>query len=107
MKTFNTCQTCGKPKPNDITEECCQCALTSFERWMNKPVRRVQVYSWKLANELHGQEPIHLFRARKHYRDRVSIQTRFNVATALRWRRKRKSIVLPTYNESTGEYTTP
>lgn len=82
--------------------------LGAFSRWMNEPLKRVHVYSWRLANQEFGNSNrLHLFRARRAYRCGEVNQIRFNVAQILKWRRSRKSITLPTYNEAKDEYQTP
>lgn len=83
-------------------------ALNGFNRYMNRPISKVHVYTWRLANLEFGQcDTLHLFRALRGYRSREVNQIRFNVAQILKWRRTRKSIRLPIYDEATAKYITP
>lgn len=45
-------------------------ALNGFQRWMNRPLARIHVYTWRLANQIEQDCPcIRLLRA---YRDELS-----------------------------------
>jgi len=80
-------------------------ALGGFNRYMNRPLAKVHVYKWRLACESYLNEPaLNLFRALRPYRTREARQIRFNVAQTLKWRRKRKSVSLPSYDEATAKY---
>lgn len=85
-------------------------SLQAFPRWMNRPLQRVHVYTWRLACDL---EPGILgelsggIRYRPEYRSAACKGWRRAVANALRGIRKRKRILLPTWSEATGEYSKP
>jgi len=79
-------------------------ALSAFPKWMNRPLARVQVYSWHVARRLFNGEPDMLFRARSHYRDSDANEQRKLVAGVLRNCRKWKCVNLPYYVEGIGEY---
>lgn len=79
-------------------------ALQSFQNWMNRPIKRVQVYTWQIACNLFNREPLANFRCLPKYRDEKAKIARKEVAQMIKFKRSIKSIVLPKYNEKRGEY---
>ncbi len=77
-------------------------ALGAFERWMNRPLARVQVYTWHLANELDANCPS--IRLLQPYRDEVNRKFRWRLAQKIKLIRHVSRIELPRYSESTGNY---
>lgn len=75
-----------------------------FRRWMNRPLCRVQVYTWQLACRIFPEDaPLSRFRALRPYRDDQTQDMRRSVAGAVRIARRGK-ITLPIYDEAKGKY---
>ncbi|HEU4344085.1 MAG TPA: hypothetical protein VFU31_21225 [Candidatus Binatia bacterium] len=77
-------------------------STTAFHRWMNRPVARVHVYTWSLANELEANCPV--IRLLRLYRHERTNKFRWRLAQWLKCRRVAGKIELPTYNEKEGRY---
>lgn len=80
-------------------------ALRAFPDWMNRPLNRVQVYSYSIARMLLGETLSLRFRCRPAYRDFLTEAQRISVAVYIRQRRKLGRIKLPVYRESTATFT--
>lgn len=76
--------------------------LGGFSRYMNRPLAKVHVYTWKLANELQADCPS--IRLLRPYRDEVNKEFRWRLAQWLKARRYAGRIALPHYNEATANY---
>jgi hypothetical protein len=79
-----------------------QWALGGFARWMNRPVKRVQVYTWHLFCGVYPKAvPI---RYRPAYRDFEIREYRRLLAQVLRECRRAGHVRLPIYNEAKAIY---
>jgi len=77
-------------------------ALGSFSRYMNSPLRRAHVLTWRLANELDPHCPmIRLLRAN---RNQQVNDFRTRLARRIKLFRSAKLIRLPIYDEKTAQY---
>ena len=79
-------------------------AFEAFTAWMNRPHKRAQVYTWRLAVAMYGNGTAGLFRALPAYRNPMSKAQRAAVAAGVKEIRRRGRIVLPSYDERSGEY---
>jgi hypothetical protein len=79
-------------------------ALEAFPRWMNRPTKRAQVYTFRRAVAMFGNDTTSLFRARPAYRNATARAQRQAVATATRLDRGWGKAKLPRYDERSGEY---
>ena len=84
-------------------------ALNGFQRWMNRPLAKVQVYTWHLANELDPNCPS--IRLLAPYRDDANKAFRWRLAQFIKCRRYIGRVPLPHFDEATSRYvhtaTTP
>ncbi len=75
-------------------------ALGSFSRWMNRPVYKVQAFTWRMANDM--QEDCPHIRLRKPYRDAANRAFRIKLARAIKQVRQQFKIILPCYDEASA-----
>lgn len=80
-------------------------SLGAFARWMNRPITRVHVYTWRLAVKLDPGATPFTIRYRPAYRSPACKQWRKIVARVLRnMRRRGVKVTLPTYDERSAKY---
>lgn len=82
-------------------------SLQAFPRYMNRPVKRVHVLTWRLAVEMEDEipaAPVGGIRYLPASRSAACLAWRKAVADRLRQMRKAGKINLPKYEERTGEY---
>lgn len=80
-------------------------SLGAFARWMNRPLTRVHVYTWRLAVKLDPGATPFTIRYRPAYRSPSCKQWRKIVARVLRnMRRRGVKVVLPKYDERSVTY---
>ena len=82
-------------------------ALEAFPAWMNRPHKRAQVYTWRLAVAMYGNGTAGLFRALPPYRNAMSLAQRAAVSAQVKEARRRGRVILPRYDERSGEYVQP
>lgn len=79
-------------------------ALGAFERWMNRPLARIHVYTYRLSNTIHV-EGSYSFHVRPFYRSPLVREQRLNVARVIKGlRAKGTRPCLPRYDEKTAHY---
>jgi hypothetical protein len=81
-----------------------QVALNSFSHWMNRPVKRVQVYTWQMACDLFDSAPLRCFRMLPAYRDAAALVVRKELAGIIKRKRAIRAVRLPVYNEARADY---
>ena len=80
-------------------------ALAAFPRWMNRPHKRAQVYTWRVAVSMPGDAASNRFRCLPPYRGEFEREQRRAVAQRVREQRRRPLWPgLPVYQERSGEY---
>jgi len=85
-------------------------ALQAFPRWMNRPLARVHVYSWRLAVLLEPSASpgklgkLMTIRYVPAHRSPECLFWRKTVAAAIRIARRSGKITLPRYDERSGQY---
>ncbi len=80
-------------------------ALGGFARWMNRPVAKVQVFTWRTANDITFLAGCPCIRLLRPYRDEANKAFRIRLARAIKQVRKSFKIILPCYDERNAEYT--
>ena len=80
--------------------------LNGFHRWMNRSVKRVQVYTWEMAWNLFDTAPLQTFRALPAHRNSAAKVARREIAQIIKRKRLIIKINLPVYNEASGKYST-
>ncbi len=79
-------------------------ALNSFHVWMNRPIKRVQVYTWRMACDLFNAEAVRTFRMLPAYRDDAAKVARREIALIIKRKRVIRAVRLPRYNEERAIY---
>jgi hypothetical protein len=79
-------------------------ALSSFNRYMNRPACRVQVYTWRMACDLFNADAVRCFRMLPAYRDAAAKVARREIAQIIKRKRALIKINLPKYDETKGHY---
>lgn len=83
-------------------------ALEAFPRYMNRPLARVQVYSWRVACLIEPANATgHGIRVLPAYRSMQDKELRRSTAGAIRIARKGGRIKLPFYTEAAANYIWP
>ena len=89
-------------------------SLGAFSRYMNRPIARVHVYTWRLACQIEGMVSwgggspcVGGIRYRPAYRSASCKAWRQLTVQTLRAQRKAGAVVLPYWTEATGEYSAP
>ena len=77
--------------------------LGGFARYMNRPCAKVQVFTWRTANDMQPDCPT--IRLRREYRDEANKAFRIRLARGIKLVRQQFRIILPCYDESKAEYT--
>lgn len=78
-------------------------ALNGFNRYMNRPLARVHVYTWRLANAIDPNAPA--VRLVRPYRSEEVNRFRWRVAQYARSLRHAGLVELPRYDEARAIYT--
>lgn len=89
----------------------------TFSEWMNRPVKRAQVFTWGVYQQIVGKQSdvirvdmsqtvpeSLLFRANPRFRTATTRAIRNRVASVVKVRRRRHEVTLPRYQEATGRY---
>lgn len=82
-------------------------ALSTFPRWMNRPLARVHVHSWRVALLIDPIAALSTIRYVPAHRSPDCRSWRCSVARTIRIARKSGRIKLPRFNENSGLYTHP
>ena len=78
--------------------------MNYFYEWMNRPVKRVQVYTWQMACGLFDVAPLRCFRMLPAYRDAAALAVRKELADIIKRKRAIRAVRLPSYNERLADY---
>jgi len=81
-----------------------QVVLNSFRAWMNRPVKRVHVYTWSMACALFNDSPLATFRCLPAYRTEAAKVARREIARIIKQKKRIGAVRLPVYNEATENY---
>ena len=76
----------------------------TFNEYMNRPLKRVQVFTWRMACDLFDSIPLQTFRSLPPFRSEASKVARREIAHIVRIKRSLGYVRLPKYNERQAEY---
>lgn len=78
--------------------------VISFVAWMNRPVMRVQVFTWGMAGRSIGENGLRFFRCLPAYRDEAAKAARLTIARKVKELRTANKIQLPKYDEGKAQF---
>lgn len=76
----------------------------NFNQWMNKPLKRAQVLTYRCAIVLFGRNLNMRFRAFRQYRSEINFHQRSIVARKIRAMRRMGPVEKPHFDEATQSY---